>query len=233
MMVNLPCLMVSCTNFLRPTCSYTKCLLSFLTGSLPYGVNYCKLQLLFVFWFYWPGYSTGFGYSVDAYPASFSWSSWWCSTCNAPSLSGFLPEPCPISESSGTRQGSGINNAFDCLMLQSLPSFPAAWCPSTSSSDHRPCPSSESCKWSSKACRLSQSVTASFSMDCWSVLCNTHAAAWIHLHATPLTLPPGTASTGASCVLCGWSLSGLYACRNCMPPAPSRSFFICSFISLL
>ena len=49
MMVNLPCLMVSCTNFLRPTCSYTECLLSFQTGSLPYGVNYCKLQLLFIF----------------------------------------------------------------------------------------------------------------------------------------------------------------------------------------
>ena len=35
MMVNLPCLMVSCTNFLRPTCSYTECPLSFLTGSCP------------------------------------------------------------------------------------------------------------------------------------------------------------------------------------------------------
>ena len=49
MMVNLPCLMVSCTNFLRPTCSYTECQLSFLTGSMPYGVNSCRLQLLFVF----------------------------------------------------------------------------------------------------------------------------------------------------------------------------------------
>lgn len=35
MMVNLPCLIVSCTNFLRPTCSYTECLLSFQTGSCP------------------------------------------------------------------------------------------------------------------------------------------------------------------------------------------------------
>ena len=35
MMVNLPCLMVSCTNFLRPTCPYTECLLSFQTGSCP------------------------------------------------------------------------------------------------------------------------------------------------------------------------------------------------------
>ena len=35
MMMNLPCLMVSCTNFLRPICSYTECPLSFLTGSCP------------------------------------------------------------------------------------------------------------------------------------------------------------------------------------------------------
>ena len=35
MMVNFPCLMGSCPNFLRPTCSYTECPLSFLTGSCP------------------------------------------------------------------------------------------------------------------------------------------------------------------------------------------------------
>ena len=35
MMVNLPCLKESCPNFLRPTCSYTECQLSFLTGSCP------------------------------------------------------------------------------------------------------------------------------------------------------------------------------------------------------
>ena len=35
MMVNLPCLMVSCTNFLRPTCPYTECRLSLFTESCP------------------------------------------------------------------------------------------------------------------------------------------------------------------------------------------------------
>jgi len=35
MMVNLPCLKGSCPNFLRPTCSYTECSLSLLTGSCP------------------------------------------------------------------------------------------------------------------------------------------------------------------------------------------------------
>ena len=49
MMVNLPCLQGSCPNFLRPTCSYTECQLSFLTGSMPYGGYSCRLQLLFVF----------------------------------------------------------------------------------------------------------------------------------------------------------------------------------------
>ena len=33
MMVNLPCLMVSCTNCLRATYPYTECLLSFQTES--------------------------------------------------------------------------------------------------------------------------------------------------------------------------------------------------------
>ena len=49
MMVNLPCLMGSCPNFLRPTCSYTECQLSLRTGSCPTGANYCQLQLLFDF----------------------------------------------------------------------------------------------------------------------------------------------------------------------------------------
>ena len=35
MMVNLPCLMGSCPNFLRSTCSYTECQLSFSSGSCP------------------------------------------------------------------------------------------------------------------------------------------------------------------------------------------------------
>ena len=76
---------------------------------MPYGVNYCRLQLLFVFWYYWPVHSTGYGYSVDASPASFSAGHCADAVVHAtPSLSGFFPEPCPVSELSGTRQGSGI-----------------------------------------------------------------------------------------------------------------------------
>ena len=54
MMVNLPCLMVSCTNFLRPTCSYTECRLSFQTGSCPTewttaGYSSCLFLILLAF----------------------------------------------------------------------------------------------------------------------------------------------------------------------------------------
>lgn len=38
---------------------------------MPYRGNYCKLQLLFFFWFYWPTHSAEYGYSVDAPLVSF------------------------------------------------------------------------------------------------------------------------------------------------------------------
>ena len=72
-MVNLPCLMGSCPNFLRPTYSYTECRLSFLTGSVPHGVNYCRLQLLFVNWFlptWLPDILMVLIWSADAIPPS-------------------------------------------------------------------------------------------------------------------------------------------------------------------
>ena len=52
--------------------AYITPLQSTLTTKMPYVVNYCRIQLLFVFWYYWPAHSTGYGYSVDAFPASFS-----------------------------------------------------------------------------------------------------------------------------------------------------------------
>lgn len=67
MMVNLPCLKGSCPNFLRPTCSYTECWLSFLTGSCPTerttaGYSSC------LYLFYRPLCFIWYGYSVDALP---------------------------------------------------------------------------------------------------------------------------------------------------------------------
>lgn len=44
---NLPCLMESCSNFLRPAYPYTGCRLSSLTGSKPHGEHSCQLRLLF------------------------------------------------------------------------------------------------------------------------------------------------------------------------------------------
>ena len=114
MMVNLPCLKGSCPNFLRPTCSYTECSLSFLTGSCPTertSANYssCLYLILTDLCLH-----TRNWYSVDAFPhVSCCWSCGWCSAWHTSSLSGyFSPEPCSISDCSGTQQGSGFTMCF-------------------------------------------------------------------------------------------------------------------------
>ena len=109
MMVNLPCLMVSCTNFLRPTCSYTECLLSFRTGSCPTewitaGYSSCLYfdltdllipQGTVIPWthpllhFLPVIVLMQLSMQLHRYRVSY-------------------PEPCLVSELSGTRQGSGI-----------------------------------------------------------------------------------------------------------------------------
>lgn len=144
MMVNLPCLMVSCTNFLRSTCPYTECQPSFQTGSCPTerttaGYSSCLYliftDLLFTTWkliFQWtlsPVSSVGlvgmqcFLYFIRVY--------------------GFLIQnPARFQTSSDAQQGSGI------LMLSAfiLP-VPAAGvvllCPLTSFSDRMSSPLSE------------------------------------------------------------------------------------------
>ena len=124
MMVNLPCLMVSRTNFLRPTCSYTECPLSFLTGSCPTERTTAS-------------YSSCLYLDFTDLPVPQGTDIPWTLTLSRYLLVivlmqyllhsiviGFLSRTLPDSEFSGTRQGSGINNAVDCLTLQSLPSFP-------------------------------------------------------------------------------------------------------------
>ena len=54
MRVNLPCLMGSCPNFLRPTCSYTECLPSFLTGSCTMEWTTASYSSCLSFDSYWP-----------------------------------------------------------------------------------------------------------------------------------------------------------------------------------
>ena len=66
MVVNLPCLKGSCPNFLRPTCPYTECLLSFQTGSCPTEETTASYSSCLDFDFTDPTACTGDGYSVDA-----------------------------------------------------------------------------------------------------------------------------------------------------------------------
>lgn len=108
MMVNLPCLQGSRPNFLRPTCSYTECQLSFLTGSMPYGGYSCRLQLLFVFWLFTDligsvQHSFSGRYAVP--PLSRSSDD---RDSFSPSPSGSFPEPCSVPDVSATQQDSGI-----------------------------------------------------------------------------------------------------------------------------
>ena len=63
---------------------------------MPYGGNFCRLQLLFVFDFTDHSRFAGYGYSVDASPCFPSLVSFWFSTYRAPSSSGFFPEPCSV-----------------------------------------------------------------------------------------------------------------------------------------
>ena len=124
MMVNLPCLKGSDPNFLRPTCSYTECSLSFLTGSCPTERTTAS-------------YSSCLYLDFTDLPVPQGTDIPWTLTLSRYLLVivlmqyllhsiviGFLSRTLPDSEFSGTRQGSGINNAVDCLTLQSLPSFP-------------------------------------------------------------------------------------------------------------
>lgn len=68
MMVNLPCLKGSCPNFLRPTCSYTECPLSFQTGSCPTERTTAGYSSCLYLDFTDLPFHIGYGYSVDALP---------------------------------------------------------------------------------------------------------------------------------------------------------------------
>lgn len=143
-MVNLPCLKGSCPNFLRPTCSYTECQLSFQTGSCPTErttASYSSCLYLILLTSLFTRYCT---IQWMRYLVSLGWFCCRCSTFRTPSFSGFFPEPCSISESSGTQQGSGTVIQYasfsyaPLLMLPELPACSGVLCPLTSSSDHTP-----------------------------------------------------------------------------------------------
>ena len=88
-----------------------------------------------------------------------------------------VPEPCPVSDAFH----QPLDRVLDLLLLFTMLPLVPVKLPdvsylSTVSVDHKLSLSSELCKSPSVSCRLSQPVTASFSVDCCFGLCNTHAA---------------------------------------------------------
>lgn len=165
-MVNLPCLMVSRTNFLRPTCSYTECRLSLQTGSCPTErttASYSScLYLIFT-----DLLLTSRKLIFSGRSPLFHWLACWDAvrfTLHL-GLRVSYPEPCPISDHSGTRQDSGFLMQSVVFMLPVMSSDSVLRCHPTSSSDRILSPLLVLCRSPSISCRLSQSVTASFSAD--------------------------------------------------------------------
>ena len=176
MMVNLPCLMESCSNFLRPTCSYTECRLSFQTGSCPTEgtpVSYSSCFYLIL---------------TDLHsPMEICFHSGRFLPCScllvlllmqcffaAPSLPGCFPEPCP----NPVTPNPGKALELWCRLPVMLPvssAVPAVLYLTAVSSDHRSLPLSVSHILPAAACRLPLSVTASFLADYPVLLCNRHA----------------------------------------------------------
>ena len=139
MMVNLPCLMVSLYQ-LPSSHLFIHRVLAKLSNRI-YVLRRVLLQATALVWsliFTDQFLPARYGFSVDAAPAFSCWSLCWCHGLTTPSLSGFFPEPCPVSESSGTRQGSGIHSLY--FMLQSFPASPTVGYPSTSFEDHKRLP---------------------------------------------------------------------------------------------
>lgn len=94
MMMNLPCLMASCANFLRPICSYTECRLSFQTEAYPTerttaSYSSCLFLLLLTFLCCRDSF-------IGRLSCFISWSWCWCSALHTPSgLRVSFPKPCP------------------------------------------------------------------------------------------------------------------------------------------
>lgn len=175
MMVNLPCLMVSCTNFLRPTCSYTECQLSFLTGSCPKErttASYSScLYLIFTDLLLTPRKL----FSVDALPCFICWSCWDAVYFTLHRVYGVpIQNPARFQNSLEPSKALDSNAVFLLFMLPVLTSDPVLLYLLTSSSDCTLSLLLVLCKSPSVFYRLSQSVTASFLADYLFWSCSTH-----------------------------------------------------------
>ena len=140
MMVNLPCLMGSLSQLPSSHLLIHRVLAKLSNRVMPHGVYYCQLQLLFLFWSYWPLVSTGYGYSVDALPR-FSRLVLLMMQCFSHSIViGFLFQNPARSQNvllwNPARVWNCILFWLRLLMLPALAALPGVLCPLTSSSDH-------------------------------------------------------------------------------------------------
>ena len=226
MMMNLPCLWGSCSNFLRPIYHILSASQAPRRGHAPRWKPMPATALVFVF-----------DLLLTCIRLSWYWFTQWtlyhyrfllvfcrCSPFLTPSFTGFFSRTLSSLRylPSAARQSSGL--CVTCILLLPMPPLvpvliPGVWYLSLVFPDHKLSRFSERYKSPLGSCRLSQSVTASFSADCCFVLCNTHAAVWIHPHATLLTLPPETASNAVSCVLSGL----IFVCPLCFPELHATS----------
>ena len=146
MMVNLPCLMVSCTNFLRPTCSYTECPLSFLTGSCPTERTTAGHSSCLYFDFTDPPIPQGTDIPWTLALLCFA------GLCDDAAHLTLHRYRVSFQNPAQSRNHPEHGRALECvmpliyLMLQLFPSFPAVGYPSASSPGHRLFHSLKSCK---------------------------------------------------------------------------------------
>ena len=176
MMVNLPCLMESCSNFLRPTCSYTECRLSFQTGSCPTErtpVSYSSCFYLIL---------TNLHSHMEICLHSGRFLPCFCLLVLLLMQCISLLHRCRVTFQNPARIRScripaGLWNYISVcfVMLPVLSAVTVFLCLTKASSDHRSLPLSVSHKLPAITYRLSLSVTASFLTDYPVLSCNKHA----------------------------------------------------------
>ena len=176
MMVNLPCLMESCSNFLRPTCSYTECRLSFQTGACPTE----RTPVSYSSCFYFILTNLHSPMEICLYSGRFLPCSCLLVLLLMQCLS--LLHRCRVTFQNPARIRSCRIPArswnYDAVCFVMLPvssAVPIFLCLTKASSDHMSLPLSVTHKLPVAVCRLSLSVTASFLTDYPALASNIHA----------------------------------------------------------
>ena len=179
MMMNLPCLRGSCPNFLRRIYHSLSASQAPKRGHAPRKKTMPATALVFMFDCYWPAFTCrGTDLLSGRYTISSScWSFADAVRSRLHHLRVSVPEPCPVSDAFHQPLDRVLDLLLLFTMLPLVPvKLPDVWYLSTVSADHKLSLSSGLCKSPSVSCRLSQPVTASFSVDYCFGLCNTHAA---------------------------------------------------------